>query len=119
MTYWRPDAAERMTRLGDVAIACIIFAITLPLMVLMGLAIRLESSGPVLDRETTIGSGGRQFQMLKFRTTAQGPQQRAAPWARYPTRVGQFLEQTRIEHLPQLINVLRGEMRLTDSYLFD
>jgi len=113
MTDWRPDAAERMTRLGDVAIACIILAITLPLMVLMGLAIRLESSGPVLDRETTIGSGGRQFQMLK------GPQQRAAPWARYPTRVGQFLEQTRIEHLPQLINVLRGEMRLTDSYLFD
>jgi len=62
-----------MTRLGDVAIACIILAITLPLMVLMGLAIRLESSGPVLDRETTIGSGGRQFQMLNFRTTARVP----------------------------------------------
>jgi lipopolysaccharide/colanic/teichoic acid biosynthesis glycosyltransferase len=119
MTDWRPDAAERMTRLGDVVIACILLAITLPLMVVMGLAIKLESSGPVLDRETIIGSGGRRFRMLKFRTTAQGPQHRAAPWAQYPTRVGLFLEQTRIEHLPQLINVLRGEMRLTDSYLFD
>jgi lipopolysaccharide/colanic/teichoic acid biosynthesis glycosyltransferase len=78
-----------------------------------------KDPGPVLDRETTIGRGGRRFQMLKFRTTARGPQQRAAPWAQYPTRVGLFLEQTRIEHLPQLINVLRAEMRLADSYLFD
>jgi lipopolysaccharide/colanic/teichoic acid biosynthesis glycosyltransferase len=119
MTDWRLGAPERMTRLGDIVIACMLLAITAPLMVVMGVAIKLDNSGPVLHRETTIGSGGRRFQMLKFRTTAQGPQQRAAPWARYPTRVGQFLEQTRIEHLPQLINVLRGEMRLTDSYLFD
>jgi lipopolysaccharide/colanic/teichoic acid biosynthesis glycosyltransferase len=108
-----------MARLGDVLIACTSLVITLPLMVVVAIAIKLESPGPLLDRVTTIGSGGRRFQMLKFRTTAQGAQQRAAPWARYPTRVGQFLEQTRIEHLPQLVNVLRGEMRLADSYLFD
>ena len=83
------------------------------------LAIKLESPAPVLDGETTIGIGGRRFQMLKFRTTARGPQQGAAPWTQTPTRVGLFLQQTRIEQLPQLINVLRGEMRLTDSDLFD
>lgn len=119
MTDRRFGTAERMTRLGDIVIACIILAITLPLMVLVGLAIKLESSGPMLERDTTIGSAGRRFQMLKFRTVARDPQQRAAPWAQYPTRVGQFLEQTRIEHLPQVINILRGEMRLSDSDLFD
>jgi lipopolysaccharide/colanic/teichoic acid biosynthesis glycosyltransferase len=118
MTDWLLGLAERMARLGEIVIACIIMAITLPLMVVVGLAIKLESPGPVLDGETRIGSGGRRFQMLKFRTTARGPQQRTAPWAQTPTRVGLFLQQTRIEHLPQLINILRGEMRLTDS-LFD
>ena len=119
MTDWLLGLAERMARLGEIVIACIIVAISLALMIIVGLAIKLESPGPVLDGETTIGIGGRRFQMLKFRTTARGPQQGAAPWTQTPTRVGLFLQQTRIEQLPQLINVLRGEMRLTDSDLFD
>ena len=52
-----------------------IFAITLPIIVALGRAITLESPGPVLDCETIIGNDGRRFQMVKFRTTAQGPEQ--------------------------------------------
>lgn len=112
-------APKRMTRFGDIATVGVLLAITLPLMIFVGVAIRFESAGPVLEYQAGIGDGGRRFKRLKFRTAAQGPQLRAAPWAQTPTRVGIFLQQTRIEHLPQLINVLRGEMRLADSFLFD
>jgi lipopolysaccharide/colanic/teichoic acid biosynthesis glycosyltransferase len=70
MTDWLLGLAERMARLGEIVIACIIMAITLPLMVFVGLAIKLESPGPVLDGETRIGSGGRRFQMLNHGTGA-------------------------------------------------
>jgi lipopolysaccharide/colanic/teichoic acid biosynthesis glycosyltransferase len=52
--------------------------------------------------------------MLKFRTTVHDPQLASAAWAQKTTQVGQFLRYTRIENLPQLINVLRGEMSIID-----
>ena len=107
-------ARDQMRRLGDVAIACILLAITLPLMIIVALAIKWESPGPVLDRQTCIGRGGRRFQMLKFRTTVHEPAHATAGWAREMTQIGQFLRYTRIEPLPQLINVLRGEMSMIE-----
>jgi lipopolysaccharide/colanic/teichoic acid biosynthesis glycosyltransferase len=55
-----------MRRLGDIVIACLFLAITSPLMLIVALAIKLESTGPVLDGQSCIGRGGRRFQMLKF-----------------------------------------------------
>jgi lipopolysaccharide/colanic/teichoic acid biosynthesis glycosyltransferase len=107
-------ATERIPRLGDFLIACVLLAITLPLMVIVVLAIKLESPGPVLDSQTCIGRGGRRFQMLKFRTAVHNPYRPAPPWAQVPTPIGQFLWRTRIEALPRLINVLRGEMSIID-----
>src|SRR5712672_681427 len=101
-----------MRRLGDVAIACILLAITLPLMIIVALAIKWESPGPVLDRQTCVGRGGRRFQMLKFRTAMHDPRHTAPAWARQTTQVGQFLRHTRIDDVPQLINVLRGELSI-------
>ncbi len=106
--------ADRMRRLADFVIACVLLAITLPLMISVTLAIKLESAGPVLDRQTCSGRGGRRFQMLKFRTTVHDPRHATPAWARNTTQVGQFLRPTRIEALPQLINVLRGEMSIID-----
>jgi lipopolysaccharide/colanic/teichoic acid biosynthesis glycosyltransferase len=105
---------ERITRLGDFLIACVLLAITLPLMVIVVLAIKLESPGPVLDRQTCVGRCGRRFQMLKFRTAVHNPYRPTPPWAQMPTQIGQLLWRTRIEVLPQLINVLRGEMSIID-----
>jgi lipopolysaccharide/colanic/teichoic acid biosynthesis glycosyltransferase len=103
-----------MRRLGDIVIACLFLAITLPLMIIVALAIKLESAGPVLDRQTCIGCNGRRFQALKFRTTVHDPKLATAAWAQKTTQVGEFLRYTRIEDLPQLINVLRGEMSIID-----
>ena len=106
-----------MRRSGDRFIACVLLALTLPLMLITAVAIRLESAGPVLERRTRIGAGGRQFQMLSFRTTAQRAGQIRPVWQ--ATQLGHFLRSTRIDALPQLINVLRGEMSLFETSLFD
>ena len=103
-----------MRRLGDIVIACLLLAFTAPLMLIVALAIKLESAGPVLDRQSCIGQGGRRFQMLKFRTTIHDPKHATAPWARQTTQIGESLRYSRIEALPQLINVLRGEMSIID-----
>ena len=105
--------ALHMRRLADVVIASILLAITAPLMLLVALAIRAESPGPILERETCIGRG-RRFQMLKFRTIVHDPEHTIPVWARKATQVGRVLRHTRIEMLPQLINLLRGEMSITD-----
>lgn len=95
------------------AIAMMLLGITLPLVLSVAVAIRWEGAGPVFERQERIGLGGRPFQMLKFRTTMYDPKYRT----RHVTRVGQFLRYTRIEDLPQLFNVLRGEMTLSEITL--
>jgi lipopolysaccharide/colanic/teichoic acid biosynthesis glycosyltransferase len=100
------------TRLLDIAMATILLAITLPLLLITALAIKLEGMGPVLERRECIGSGGRRFQMLKFRTTVHNPEYPTRDWAQELTQVGQVLRNTRIDALPQLVNVLRGEMSM-------
>ena len=109
------DTIERMKRVGDVVIACVILSITLPLMVIAALAIKYESPGPILDKQPCVGSGGRRFQMLKFCTSVHNPGQSTPAWAQQMTRVGRLLWYTRIEGLPQLVNVLRGEMSIIDG----
>lgn len=104
-----------MIRLGDFLIACILLATTLPLMIIVALAIKSESVGPVFDRQTCIGRHARRFQMLKFRAAVHDPYQTVPRWRHGHTRVGQFLWRTRIESLPQLVNVLRGDMSLIDQ----
>jgi lipopolysaccharide/colanic/teichoic acid biosynthesis glycosyltransferase len=104
-----------MKRLGDLIIACLLIAITAPLMLFVTVAIKLEGAGPVLDRQTCIGRNGRRFQMLKFRTTVPDPRHASPAWAKRTTRIGESLRYTRVEDLPQLINVLRGEVSLIDK----
>jgi putative colanic acid biosynthesis UDP-glucose lipid carrier transferase len=72
---------------------------------------------PRFDRRERVGPDGRPFQMLSFRTMAQKPGPVRSTWQ--PTTVGHILQSTRINALPQLFNVLRGEMSLMDTTLFD
>jgi lipopolysaccharide/colanic/teichoic acid biosynthesis glycosyltransferase len=108
-------AVTQMKRLGDLLFACALLATTLPLLIVVAVAIKCDSPGPVFDRQPCIASGGRRFQMLKFRTTAHDPEHASLALARRTTRVGRWLRYTRIEMLPQLINLLRGEMSMSDS----
>jgi lipopolysaccharide/colanic/teichoic acid biosynthesis glycosyltransferase len=100
-----------MDRVLDVIIACILIVVLLPLMVIVALAIKLESPGPVLCHTDRVGlDGRRRTNLLKFRTIPCGARGIADGTPR--TRVGRFLYVTHIEELPQLFNVLRGDLRL-------
>jgi lipopolysaccharide/colanic/teichoic acid biosynthesis glycosyltransferase len=104
---------DRTRHMGELVIACVLLVATFPLMLVVALAIKLESPGAVLDRCDCVGRGNRGFQMLKFRTTAhvrEGSRIRSQL-----TRIGGFLRYTRIDTLPQLINVLRNEMSIIDT----
>jgi len=102
-----------MRRLADVVLGCAILAVVAPLMIVIPLFIKLESRGPVFEKYACIGRGRRRFQILKFRTLIHDPEHRLRLQERQ-TQVGNFLRYTRIEDLPQLINVLRGELSLID-----
>ncbi len=108
----RLQAAAR--RLFDIALSLVMLAATLPLMVLTAVAIRLDSPGPVLYRQERVGLHGRCFTLLKFRSMRTDAEALGPVWAaqRDPrtTRVGSFIRLVRIDELPQLFNVLRGEM---------
>ena len=108
------DAIPLPLRTLDIALVVLTLPIALLLGALLALAVFLDSPGPVLYRSSRIGRGGRPFAMLKFRTMvrdAAGPVVSAHGDARY-TPLGRLLARSRLDELPQLVNVVRGEMRL-------
>lgn len=109
---------DNTKRIVDLLIALLLLVVLWPVMLLTALAIWLESGlrGPVLYRQTRLGYGGRQFQLLKFRSMRTDAEKDGAVWARENddriTRVGHLIRNTRLDELPQLYNVLRGEMSI-------
>jgi lipopolysaccharide/colanic/teichoic acid biosynthesis glycosyltransferase len=108
------DALDQMRRLADVLIAGALLVITAPLLIFVALAIKWEGPGPIFERQRCIARGGRRFEMLKFRIVVHNPDGTTPVWARKASQVGEFLQYSRIDCLPQLINVLRGEMSILD-----
>src|SRR3954464_11482570 len=103
-TRFRATAVQLGRRLGDVVVAGALLVATLPLLLIVGLAIRSESPGPILERQTCMTRGGRRISLLGFRTTAHAVSG-GARWGDQPsTQVGHFLRYTRIDRLPELIN---------------
>ena len=99
----------------DIAISLTILMLTLPLMLITALAIRLDSKGPIFYRQCRVGLHGRHFTLFKFRSMAVDAEAEGSPrWAQRQdprvTRVGGFIRAMRIDELPQVFNVLRGEM---------
>ena len=116
-----------LKRAADLLFATLLLVLTLPLMLVMALLIKLDSSGPAVFRQTRVGRGGRPFTVFKFRTMHQDAEQRqeeltglneaSGPLFKIKqdprrTRLGRFLRRTSIDELPQLYNVLRGEMSM-------
>jgi exopolysaccharide biosynthesis polyprenyl glycosylphosphotransferase len=102
-------------RIFDIAVAALALVVLAPLMLLVAGLISVFDRGPVLFRQMRLGEGGRTFEILKFRTmVVDAEQQGRARWAvdndPRVTRVGRVLRKTRLDELPQLWNVLRGEM---------
>jgi len=104
-------------RAFDVVLGAAVLAAALPVMGVVALAVKLTSSGPILLRQERMGLDGRRFAMLKFRTMRPDAEAETGPvWASADdprrTRLGAFLRRTSLDELPQLVNVLRGEMSL-------
>ncbi|MDQ2104342.1 exopolysaccharide biosynthesis polyprenyl glycosylphosphotransferase [Azospirillum isscasi] len=103
-----------MKRIEDVAVAGLGLLVASPVMLAAAIAIRLDSPGPVIFRQTRVGFNNRPFTMLKFRTMAVDDRDDGAGGTRRDdpriTRVGRFLRRTSIDELPQLFNVLTGDM---------
>lgn len=105
---------ERRLRLLDVLVAGTALVLLLPVFMLAALAVRLESRGTVFYRCRRVGFGGEEFMMLKFRkmrTGASGAPLTAADDERF-TRMGRLLAKTKLDELPQLLNVLMGSMSI-------
>jgi lipopolysaccharide/colanic/teichoic acid biosynthesis glycosyltransferase len=121
-----PDSPERQPGGGwyasgkevvDFACALLLLVLAAPLLLLAVLAVRLSSRGPVVYRQTRLGRGGRPYTIYKIRTMAHNCEQASgARWATPGdpriTLVGRWLRRSHIDELPQLWNVLRGEMSL-------
>jgi lipopolysaccharide/colanic/teichoic acid biosynthesis glycosyltransferase len=106
-----------LRRLVDIAVSASALALLSPLLALAALAIRLESPGGVIYRQRRIGRDGVPFDVLKLRTMVQGAEHIGAGLAidagdARVTKVGALLRRTSLDELPNLVNVLRGEMSL-------
>jgi Undecaprenyl-phosphate glucose phosphotransferase len=104
-------------RMFDLVLGTIILLATSPLMLIISLLIKLTSEGPILYKQTRIGMDGCSFQMLKFRTMKKDAEKDTGPvWAgkKDPrrTKIGALLRKMSLDELPQLFNVLKGEMSL-------
>jgi lipopolysaccharide/colanic/teichoic acid biosynthesis glycosyltransferase len=128
-----PRVQLAVKRILDVVLAAAGLLVTLPLLLLIAVVIKLDSRGPVMFRQDRIGAGGRSFRIFKFRTMVVGAE--TALWQdpglrrRYEannfklatgddprvTRFGRFLRQSSLDELPQLWNVVRGDMSLVGA----
>ncbi len=101
----------------DLCLGGIGLALLSPLMALIALVIKLSSPGPIFFRQERMGLDGRRFSMLKFRTMVEDAERETGPVWTGPsdprvTRIGRFLRRTSLDELPQLCNVMKGEMSL-------
>jgi lipopolysaccharide/colanic/teichoic acid biosynthesis glycosyltransferase len=106
-----------LRRAIDIAVSATVLLVASPVLALAALAIKLDSRGPVLYRQRRAGRHGEPFEVLKLRTMIEGAEQVGAGLAidagdARVTRVGALLRRTSLDELPNLVNVLRGEMSL-------
>jgi exopolysaccharide biosynthesis polyprenyl glycosylphosphotransferase len=110
----RGDLYIRIKQIFDVVLSALGLALALPLLVLVALAIKLDSRGPVFYRQKRVGLNGRQFDLIKLRSMTTGAESAGAKWAQENdtriTRIGRVLRKSRIDEIPQMWNVLKGEM---------
>jgi lipopolysaccharide/colanic/teichoic acid biosynthesis glycosyltransferase len=106
-----------MNRVLDVALAGAGLVVGSPFLAAAAIAVKLEDGGPVFYRQARVGKDGEDFELLKLRTMIVGAERKGAGWAVNAgdsriTRVGAFLRRTSFDELPQLWNVVRGDMSL-------
>jgi sugar transferase (PEP-CTERM system associated) len=113
--FRRSNWNDFVKRVGDIFFGVVGLILSLPVMLAVAIAVRLDSRGPVIYRQTRVGRMGRYFEVLKFRSmTVDAEKKNGAQWATENdprvTRLGRILRKYRLDELPQFINVIRGDM---------
>lgn len=108
-----------LRRLLDILVAILGLVVLSPLLALIALAIKLQDGGPVFFSQTRVGRGLRKFRLYKFRSMTPGAERLGPPLTAPAdpriTRLGRLLRRSKLDELPQLINLLRGDMRLVGA----
>lgn len=112
-----PEESQVVKRLTDILLSLLAIIVTAPVGILVGAAIKLDSRGPVLYRQKRLTLQGKPFFLYKFRTMVEDAEQESGPVLASEndsrvTKVGRFLRATRIDEIPQLLNVLKGDMSI-------
>jgi len=114
--FRRRLATVLLKRVFDVSVSAVGLVLLFPLFCLIATAIKADSAGPVFYRQARVGLRGRPYMIWKFRSMRQDAERHGPRWAQADdpriSRVGWWLRKTRLDELPQLVNVLRGEMSL-------
>jgi Bacterial sugar transferase len=109
--HWFPNL---MKRSFDVTVSLVFLVVTAPVILATALAIRLEGPGPIFYLQERVGLHGRRFSLMKFRSMSVNAESDGPRWAaandQRITRIGAFIRKTRIDEIPQVINVLKGDM---------
>jgi len=112
----RNTLQKQLKRYADVLISLILLIPSTPLILIASLLVKLQDGGPVLYRQQRTGLLGQPFEIFKIRTMTTSAEESGAQWSQINdqriTRVGRWLRRTRLDELPQLLNVLRGDMSL-------
>jgi exopolysaccharide biosynthesis polyprenyl glycosylphosphotransferase len=117
MPQLMPEWEKSAKRLLDIVVSSVILLLFLPLSILIAILIRLESNGPIFYIQDRVGKDGKSFKMLKFRSMYHEAEKQSGPvWAnrRDPrvTKVGRLIRKAHFDEVPQLVNVLEGDMSL-------
>lgn len=114
--YSRTFYAEFWKRLFDILFSCIGIILSIPIILIFSLLIKLETPGPAFYKQQRVGLNGRYFEVVKLRSMRIDAEENGPQWARQNdsrvTKVGSFIRKTRIDELPQFLNVLKGEMSI-------
>jgi lipopolysaccharide/colanic/teichoic acid biosynthesis glycosyltransferase len=118
---YEPRPVDRVLRAVDIAIAAAVLLLTSPVLLLFTIVIRLTSGRPILYRGARVGQAGRVYQMYKFRTLAADAETRLSPFygpelstktRDEETRLGRVMRVTQLDEVPQLFNVIKGDMSI-------
>jgi exopolysaccharide biosynthesis polyprenyl glycosylphosphotransferase len=112
-----PEWEKKLKRILDVLISFLILLVTLPLIILTAVLIKIDSKGPVFFRQKRSGMNNKTFKIIKFRSMYEDAEKQTGPiWSQKDdprvTRIGKIIRKLRIDEIPQMYNVLKGEMSL-------
>lgn len=112
--FKRSEILKRAKRLFDIITSFVVLILTFPICLLVALAIKLDSRGPVFYQQERVGEDEKIFRLIKFRSMRVDAEENGPVWAesndRRVTRIGRLIRKIRLDEIPQLYNVLKGEM---------